>query len=363
MSGNQIGARIKARREEIGLSQEEASAHFGFKDRQTLSAIETGERRITPEELALASDLLRVPVGFFTDPFLLVGEGRFSWRQDKVVASDLAAYETEAGRIIAAYRALSARIGQQSAVLRPRIGLTRTSSYEDAAAAGSRLAEELGLGEAPAHGLAAAMERLGILVLMVDTIEGVSGAACRLPELDAVLINRNEVAGRRNWDTAHELFHVLTWDAMPPSRVEDATAPSRGRVEQLADNFARGLLMPVASLEDLGPWTDAAGAAASINSAADRLGVTAVALKWRLADLGRLPKNLMPGDEDLKHNGRKGRPAPKPPLFSASFAKVMGKALDCGLLSVRRAASLLGVTVDDLAPTFAAHGVAVEIGI
>jgi transcriptional regulator with XRE-family HTH domain len=45
-----IGTRIKALREQKGLSQEELARALGFKDRQTLSAIETGERRVTAEE-------------------------------------------------------------------------------------------------------------------------------------------------------------------------------------------------------------------------------------------------------------------------------------------------------------------------
>jgi hypothetical protein len=79
------------------------------------------------------------------------------------------------------------------------------------------------------------MEReLGVPVLMVDTLEGVSGAACRLPALDTVLINRLEAPGRRQFDIAHELFHILTWDTMPPEHVEDASEQSKNRVEQLA---------------------------------------------------------------------------------------------------------------------------------
>jgi len=54
MSTNLIGTRIKALREQKGLSQEDLARAFGFKDRQTLSAIETGERRVTAEELLLA---------------------------------------------------------------------------------------------------------------------------------------------------------------------------------------------------------------------------------------------------------------------------------------------------------------------
>ena len=99
------------------------------------------------------------------------------------------------------------------------------------------------------------MEReLGVLVLMVDAIEGVSGAACRLPALDAVLINRREAPGRRHFDLAHELFHILTWDTMPPEHVEDASEHSKNRVEQLANSFASALLMPPAVLDRFGPW-------------------------------------------------------------------------------------------------------------
>src|SRR5258706_12827279 len=97
-------------------------------------------------------------------------------------------------------------------------------------------------------------QRFGMLVLAVYAFDGISGAACRLPELDAVLINRKEVKGRRHFDLAHELFHLLTWDAMPPEHVEEATETGRGRVEQLANNFASALLMPRKVLERHGGW-------------------------------------------------------------------------------------------------------------
>ena len=75
MTTNLIGTRIKALREERKLSQDELARLFGFKDRQTVSAIETGERRVTAEELVIAVEKLGAPLDYFTDPFLLVGEG------------------------------------------------------------------------------------------------------------------------------------------------------------------------------------------------------------------------------------------------------------------------------------------------
>jgi Zn-dependent peptidase ImmA (M78 family)/transcriptional regulator with XRE-family HTH domain len=368
MHAGLIGGRIKAKREELGFSQEAVTRLLGFKDRQTLSAIETGERRVSAEELLRFSQVLAAPLDFFTDPFLLAGEGRFNWRQSGVPAAKLDAYERDAGRLVALFRALGEEMGHQPPLLRRALTLGKGSSFEEATAAGERFAAEFRLGEVPSRRLVEAMERdLGILVLMVDTVPGVSGAACRLPELDAVLISRREVPGRRHYDLAHELFHILTWEAMPPDRLEDAAAAPRGRVEQLADNFASALLMPRAALDRLGPWDglEGRGLAARLNAAAEELGVTSSALRWRLVGAGLLPKLAARGVDEalLRNNGRKGQARELPPLFSRPFAELVAAAVDAGRISARRAAGLLGLTVDDLAEAFAAHGVDFDPGI
>src|SRR5205823_1231260 len=105
--------RLKALREEKNLSQEELADLFGFKDRQTVSAIETGERRLSADELLLAVQKLGGSLDYFTDPFRLVGEGRFNWRQSGVPAPVLGAYERVAGQLIAAFRTLGAEVGEK----------------------------------------------------------------------------------------------------------------------------------------------------------------------------------------------------------------------------------------------------------
>ncbi|TIV08554.1 MAG: helix-turn-helix transcriptional regulator, partial [Mesorhizobium sp.] len=57
MSTPTISIRLKALRRQRNLSQEEAARLFGFKDRQTISAIETGERRLSAEELVRAVEI------------------------------------------------------------------------------------------------------------------------------------------------------------------------------------------------------------------------------------------------------------------------------------------------------------------
>lgn len=264
---------------------------LGFKDRQTVSTIETGIRRVTAQELLLAAERMGAPLDYVTDPFRLEGEARFSWRQSGVPAERLDEYERRASRWIGAYRTLAGEVGRQTRLMRPSLGLTRRSWYEEAIEAGERFAVEFGLGDVPADRLIEAMaEELGILVLMVEAEKGISGAACRLPELDAVLIARREIAGRRHFDLAHELFHVLTWEAMPPKHVEEAKETGGDRVEQLANNFAAAVSMP-ARVAESARWAqlDSDSLVDHLNRVATELKVTSSALRWHLVALGALP--------------------------------------------------------------------------
>lgn len=358
-----IGARIKSLREQRKLSQEDLAEQFGFKDRQTLSAIENGDRKVAADELLRAAKVLGVSIEYFTDPFLLAGEGQFSWRQTGVDGGRLRGYEESAGRLIAAFRTLARQIGHKPPLMRPTISLSKQSNFDDARSAAERFAAEFELGDVPARRLADVMaDKLGILVLMVDPIEGVSGAACRLPELDVVLINRNEITGRRHFDLAHELFHILTWEKMPPEYIEEAMPKKRSRVELLADNFASALLMPGAVLDRYGDWGGLIGEKLvdHLNEVADELLVTSQALRWRLFGMGRLSREQNDGiaDQDLRHNGRaKPDQLEAPPLFSRPFVQIVATALDEGQTSMRRISSILGLPIDDLAKLFVSHGV------
>ena len=360
-----IGMRLRAVRKKRGLSQEELSRLLGFRDRQTVSAIETGLRRVSAAELLLAMEKLNATLDDFTDPFRLDGEAQFSWRQTGVGKAELGEYERVASRWISAYRTLARQIGQPMPLMRQALGLNSHSRFEDAADAGERLVADYALGAVPGRRLASVMqERLGILVLMVDAYRGISGAACRLPELDVVLIARGEVAGRRNFDLAHELFHILTWDAMPPEHMENAGETGSGRVERLANSFAAAVLMPEAVLKSYTDWErlDTDQLIARLNTVAEELEVTSSALRWRLASLRQLAvrKAREIPESALRYNGRKPN-VEKPPLFSAPFLEVMSRAIDRGLVSVRRAALLTNLTIEDLEELFSAHGICQEI--
>lgn len=60
-----IGAKIKSRREEMQMTQEQLAAHVGYKHKSSIQKIEVGERDIPRKSLALFAKALQVPVEWF----------------------------------------------------------------------------------------------------------------------------------------------------------------------------------------------------------------------------------------------------------------------------------------------------------
>ena len=367
MSRNHIGERIRLLREGAGLQQARMAEILGLSDRQSVSQIERGNRRVSAEELVRIIDHFGVTLDSLTNPFLLTAKDSLSWRQHDAPTAELTALEALTGEWIGAFRELGRLNETPLKQLMPRLSLTHSSSLDEAVSSGETVSAELELGDQPAHKLAQALEsRLGILVLMIDALQGISGAACRLQDMNAILINRKERPARRNTDLAHEFFHILTWTEMRPARVE-SSVPSweqphthtdlrNQKIERLADNFAAGLLMPTAALDQLGkPHGDLT---AWLVAGADLLGVSSLTLKWRLVNSKRAPEMSRVSSEDVRAARRfEGNPE-LPPLFSKPFIETIGRAIDCGHLSVGRAAKLLQVPKDELGKLF--DGQAVE---
>ena len=143
---------------------------------------------------------------------------------------------------------------------------------------------------------------------------------------------------------------MLTWDAMPPEHREEAVDRGGNRVEQLANNFAAAVLMPADSVARFGDWSRVGDDVLirRLNAAADELHVTSSALRWRLVALGALSLARARGlpDAALRRNGREDAENVRPAPFSRPYMEVIGLAIERGLISVRRAARLLDLTVE-----------------
>ncbi len=361
---NIIAKRLKAARRQAGLTQQQLSGRLGFKDRQTLAAIESGSRKVSADELLTAMKVLNRDLEYFTDPLRLDGEGSFSWRTSAEKVGQISEFESWAGRSLALYRYLAVQENVWTVPL--RLSLTARSSYEDAHRAAEWLAGEWELGDVPAVTLEEAIgERFRALVLYIDAPKGISGAAFKLPELSAILINRNEPAGRRSFDLAHELFHLLTWDTIRPEHSEDSELrePMK-RGEQLANCFASALLMPEGILRswwEHAPHDNPAEWSSWVNESALKLRVSALALQWRLVQLGMLGEDAV--DESQHWSTEHETTEQKPRRFGLDFVKALNQGLEEGKISVRRASALVDLSIDNLANLFREYSLEVPFDI
>lgn len=356
-----VGLRIAHARILLKLTQDQVCEAMGFKDRQTLSDIETGKRAVKSEELSKFSDVLDQEYDFFLDPFSVVAEAQYSWRASEDVPKEvLDSFQARAGGWVGMLRWLRAQAPAGYSPLGFSLRLDSNSTYEQAQSKAEQLVEQLQLGTVPSLKLAECIEKkLDIPVLFVDaetkSAPGtISGAACHMAELGVILVNRRESAARRNFDLAHELFHTLTWEQIKPVYRESNSIEERKRtrrVEQLADNFAGALLMPRSSLDAL---IDPARRkdVQHLADVAAQLRVSVTALSWRLKVLGRIDDATR---ENLARVRRPDAAAELPKPFSESFVKQLHVALDKGRVTARKAARTLGLPLHELASLFTVY--------
>lgn len=347
-----IGERVRLARKDANLTQSELSDKLGFNDRQILSYIESGIRKISPDELLALMKHLGKTLEYFTDPYLLTGERIFSWRADRA-SVPIDVYEMRAKKLVGAFRQFNDLLGEKPNPIIPTLSLNEKSRFEAAQNAAEHLVEEWDLGDIPSKKLTACVEaRLNMHVLYVDAPDGISGAACHLDEMNLILINRNDPENRRIYDLAHEIFHLLTWCNMQPEKIdvphEGADDIKRPRVEQLADNFAAALLMPESSVKKY--WNKNRGQTVRdrITTLAEFFNVSGSAMYWRLKNLGLLDDNNSLERMRFKHVADKI----KPRLYSEVFVKKLFAVIDKGLVSVRKAADLLDCDIEDIEDLF-----------
>ena len=366
LSNRSIGYRVKNAREACEMRQEQLAHALGFNDRQTLSDIENGKRSLKADELVNLAEHLGMDVEFFLDPFVVAGEAKFSWRVAPEITEEvLDGFEARAGRLIGLLRWLREQQVGPASSLKANLRLSVKPTYEEVQERAESLVKQFSLGPVPADRLVQFVEKdLSLQVLFLDIPEGtsISGAFCHLNDLGAILINRNESEGRRNYDLAHELFHALTWDLMEPDHRETNSQEDRSkgkRIEQLADNFAAALLMPIESLTTLID-PDRRGDTTHLAEVAARLRVTTQALGWRLFNLKWIDDSTRAA---LSYERPTRVSSALPSRYSLGLAVMLHKAIDGGRLSARKAAKVLGMNLSQLAALFPEFGLAVPFEI
>ena len=296
-----LDKRIMAARQAAGFSITEAAQKLGFKNYQTLSAIEKGARKINAHELIMMARLYGRNLEYFLesdvapDPVPL-------WRHE--VKPALKTRKTDVNQIQRQFLSFLENYSN----LEHLLGLKRRwkdiqtnydkddfayNGFERADKLGSDIHNRLDLGSRPASNLLNVLENnLRFKILHLPLKDGLSGAGIVDNTMGVgILINLNDAPWRRNFDLAHELFHTVTWDVFSLEEIGDGT--KKTRPEQYADIFASSLLLPEAHLLDALKETATNNKIRFVDiiELAKDFGVSSEAILWRLVNLDILKKS------------------------------------------------------------------------
>jgi Zn-dependent peptidase ImmA (M78 family)/transcriptional regulator with XRE-family HTH domain len=357
-----IGERVRRARIRLGLSQEELAKRAGFGHHQIVSQIERGQREVKAVELVRLARVLHLTVGD------LIAEAEpprpaVLWR-----ASPESGAALEEAKFLEVWqRYKSARAALEPGGPWPQLPLERvdfaTLEYSQTARLTDAVSKRLDLGSCPAACLQQVLEgQFGVLVWHADLGQSGSSACTRDDQGCAILINSSEAPWRRNYDLAHELFHLVTWGSADAAALQ-ADDELQSRVESHANAFASNLLLPAdAVVQQLDArctdrrinWADLIGIAREFQ-------VSTEALLWRLVNLNRLAREnvqaLLQNSEFRSLDRAYRRDAwSSPPPYPENYVMAGFIAYTEGRMSRMRLAQYLEVSLVDLAETLEQYG-------
>ena len=289
-----LDKRIMAAREAAGFSITQAAQKLGFNNYQTLSAIEKGKRKINAHELVMMARLYGRSLDYFleTDVF---SDPAPLWRRK--TETDIKQVQRRFLCFLENYSKLERLLDLK----RRWKDIQKNYDRDDFAANGFERADRLGteihhfldLGSRPSSNLLNVLEnKLRFKILHIPLEDGVSGASIVDNSLGVgILINANDAPWIRNFDLAHELFHVISWNVF--SAEEIGIGIKKTRPEKYADIFASSLLLPEVHLRDLLNETITNNNVKSIDiiELAKEFGVSTSAILWRLVNLETIKKS------------------------------------------------------------------------
>jgi Zn-dependent peptidase ImmA (M78 family)/DNA-binding XRE family transcriptional regulator len=267
--------RLKMARYRRKLSSKELAELAGLTP-VTVSKVENGHQPEEDTVLRFAS-ALRYPVAFFfmDDPAVLQ-TGAVSFRSLKKMSASERNASLAAGSIgVALYDWIEARFNTPSPDL---IDLSKERDRPEVAA--RLLRQHWGLGDRPIGNLIKLYESKGIRVLSLsENTPNVDAYSFWHADRPYMFLNQRKTAERSNFDSAHELAHlVLHFHAGRQSAsIDDA--------ERQADQFASAFLMPEADIKSSLGYVSGASQIIRLKA---RWKVSAMALATRLHSLNML---------------------------------------------------------------------------
>ncbi|MFQ5924489.1 MAG: helix-turn-helix domain-containing protein, partial [Dehalococcoidia bacterium] len=229
------------------MTQKQLAEEASFSVHQTVSQIEKGQREVKAWELAALAKALRVDITDLLSDRGLEPAPQVLWR--KTPAAGRETIEANFVQHCQQYATLEQLSGE---VIERELPLARWShddfTYNNAKLLAERTSKEFDLGSRPAASLVGTLENnYGVKIWYEELGEEGSAASTVGSFGPAILMNSTEAPWRRNFNFAHELFHLLTLQIIPVESLLADDSLAR-KTESLADAFASRLLLPAEPL-------------------------------------------------------------------------------------------------------------------
>lgn len=340
-----LADKLRYARKKVGLTGAQVRERTGLGE-SSLSEFENGKRDPKVSQLRALAEAYQRSVSFFLSEDEPVEE-TVRWRSPGGVKPE----ETEATflRLCRQYRNLEIWCGEKSSSRLPALDRPSDSlGYEQTKSMAIGTRRSMGLGDRPALELLSCLEEdCGVKVFHLE-FEPTGTAASVMTDSfgPAVLLNSKNKRWRRNFDLAHELFHLLTW-----RRAWDSEQGSQD--EKWATCFARNLLMPEESIRQAVDGRMDEGGAISVEGVVDiarKFDVSTSALLWHMHFLyGRGPEEQSATERDIERARRAAslmeeREDTVPPKWPGRYKSMAMRALRRGEISSGRLAEYLDIT-------------------
>lgn len=348
-----IGQRIKQFRKRLGINQAELARKLGVNSPETISQIERGDRELKAWELSKLARILLVEMSDLiesqTEPTPCV-----LWRAEPGIGhEDIEAYFLKRCNQYAFLESVTGKKSHDSFPQKEVDPEKLTFNYVERLA--EEVARQFSLGTKPAAVLEGVLEDSYGVKIWYAPLEKGSAASVLGPFGPAILMNSNEAPWRRNYNFAHEVFHLITWKSVPPSLL--LVKPKfRAKIEQFANSFASHLLLPAESL--LGELrTYVSNNQLSYGDLVDlarSFYISTEALAYRLLNLKQLKQETVdklladPAFRSLDKCSMAACWRPIPPEIPERFVRLGFLAYSRGKLSKAKFASLLDTSIADL---------------
>jgi len=244
-----LGVRLKAERDKLGLTQQQVADLMGESFYQeTISQIEAG-RDVKAWELAKLARIYHRDFNYFLEETVTSQmESRIIWRAK---AENKPLIEQRFLQFIENYERLDKLVGTKRNKFRPvqwteeEINNLISQPYPQIENLALRYQRELNLGSRPACVLPKILEEELAIKLYYCETDSAGSAASTVNESfgPAIMVNASDTFGRRNYDIAHEFFHLITWFIFSDEQIYGKNN-QKSDVEKWAEAFSSAILLP-----------------------------------------------------------------------------------------------------------------------